>query len=92
MFEMEFKKMVHFIFLVIFHLKVTFGQNFDLPHIYSRRPKTTQLWYDNCQTLRMDHKLILIIQHHNTFYKGYKLFQPFLKYIFIFSYVVMFFF
>jgi hypothetical protein len=64
MFEMEIFKMVHLIFLVIFHLKVIFCQNFNLPHIYGCQPKKTQLWYDNCQTFHMDHKLILIIQQH----------------------------
>ncbi len=30
---MEFKKMNHFTFMVIFHLKMIVCQNFNLPHI-----------------------------------------------------------
>jgi hypothetical protein len=34
LFEMEFLKMAHFIFLAMFHLKMILCQNFNLPHTY----------------------------------------------------------
>jgi hypothetical protein len=39
MFEMEFLKMTHYTYLVIFYLKFIFCPNFNLPHTYHHHPK-----------------------------------------------------
>jgi hypothetical protein len=38
-FEMKFKKLIHFTYLVIFHLKVIVCQNVNLSHTYCHCPQ-----------------------------------------------------
>ncbi len=39
MFEIEFLKMIHLTYLVIFHLKVIICQNVNLQHTYGHHPQ-----------------------------------------------------
>jgi hypothetical protein len=58
--EMKILKMAH---LVIFHLKMTICQIFNLPCIYGQCPK--RMWYDNYQTLHMVDKPQYLIKIKN---------------------------
>jgi hypothetical protein len=66
MFEMKSLKIAHLVYIVIFHLKMIFCQNFNLPHINGHyHLENTHSWYDNYQNLHMTPKLISIIWNHN---------------------------
>jgi hypothetical protein len=43
MLEMKIKKMAHFTYLVIFHLKVIIFQNVNLPHTYGHHLEKTSI-------------------------------------------------
>jgi hypothetical protein len=68
MFKMEFSKMAHLTFLVIYHLKVIVCQNFNLSHTYSYCLEKNHLWCDNYQTFHIAHKHIQIIWNQNISY------------------------